>query len=110
MDKDKILIEVYGGTNQGCASGCSGCGQQFGCGTSTPTDKMVERLAEELNTGYGDKVEIRYIDTDQSGIKDFPVISQIIKAGYPFPITVIDGKPRLAGSINLEMIKQLLNI
>jgi hypothetical protein len=72
-------------------------------------DELVERLAGELHRSHGEKVEVKYIDTDQSGLEEFPLINQVIDAGYPFPITAVNGLPRLAGAINLEMICQLLD-
>lgn len=105
---EKILVEVYGGTNVSCGCSCTSCGPGVSCGPSTPMNELVDRLAGELNKSYGDKVEVKYIDTDQSGLAEYPMILKVIKAGYPFPITSINGLPRLAGAINLDSIKQLL--
>lgn len=71
-------------------------------------NELVDRLAGELNTSYGDKVEVKYIDTDQSGLAEYPMILKVAEAGYPFPITSINGQPRFAGAINLDSIKKLL--
>ncbi|NPV89860.1 MAG: hypothetical protein HPY50_03680 [Firmicutes bacterium] len=108
MADKKIQIEVYGGTSQSCSSACFSCGSQAACGDSTPMDQQVEHFIEELQESYGNKLEVKYIDTDQSGLKAFPVINKIVKAGYPFPITVIDGKPRWAGTISIDKVRRFL--
>ncbi|NPV93053.1 MAG: hypothetical protein HPY50_19985 [Firmicutes bacterium] len=108
MSETKFLVEVYGGVSQGCGCSCSDCGPSA-CGPSTPTDELVERLAGELKSSYGDKVEIRYIDTELEGLGAYPIIDKVISAGYPFPITSINGEPRLAGAINLDSVKKLLD-
>lgn len=109
MANDKVLVEVYGGTNQGCGSGCSACGPQAGCGPSVPTGELFISLDEELQNSHEDKVEVKYFDTDKDGLESYPLVRQAIEAGYPFPIIAVNGQPRLAGTINIEMIKKLLN-
>lgn len=105
---EKILIEVYGGTNQGWGCNCSDC-SPGSCGPTTPMEELVDRLAGELNDSHGEKVEVKYIDTDQSGLSLLPMISQVIEVGYPFPIIAVNGVPRLAGAINLDNLRKILD-
>ena len=90
-------------------AGCSACGIQSGCGPSVPMDEMFKRFAEELQNSHGDKVEVKHYDTDETGYEANPIISRALKAGYPFPITAINGQLRWAGTIDASVVKQLLN-
>lgn len=108
MADEKILVEVFGGTNQACGCSCSDCGPGA-CGPSAPMNELVERLADDLKSSHGEKVEVRYIDTNEQGLANFPSIRQVIEAGYPFPITSVNGQPRFAGAINLEAVQKLLD-
>jgi thiol-disulfide isomerase/thioredoxin len=108
MSEAKFLVEVFGGVSQGCGCSCSDCGPSA-CGPTVPTNELVERLAGELNSSYGAKVEVKYIDTELEGLEAYPVIDKVISAGYPFPITSINGEPKLAGAINLDSVKKLLD-
>ncbi|MBC7074883.1 MAG: DUF1462 family protein [Syntrophomonadaceae bacterium] len=75
--------------------------------------KEVEKLEEVLQESYGDKVEVKYIDLEKEGLDKYPLVSQVVERGYPYPITVINGEPRFAGAIMVPEIKksieQLLN-
>ncbi|NLU49691.1 MAG: hypothetical protein GXX09_04680 [Syntrophomonadaceae bacterium] len=66
-------------------------------------------LAKELSETYGEKVEVKYVDTREKGLRAFPLIARLTEMGYPFPIIAIDGKPRLAGAIDVEQIRAILD-
>ncbi|MEN6350709.1 MAG: hypothetical protein ABFD08_15105 [Syntrophomonas sp.] len=101
-----IIIEVFGGT---CASSCATCGGSCSTGGSGPQlEKEANQLAVDLKGQYGDKVEVRYIDTDQVGIAKYPMVSRAAKAGYTFPIVAVNGKPRLAGGLDLSSVREVL--
>jgi hypothetical protein len=104
---DKILIEIYDGTNQNCASGCSECGSQSGCGDAVPIQELVDNAAKELHKTFGETVKIKYIDTDVSGMTE--MCRKVVEAGHRFPITVINDQPRIAGAFNFNLIRQSLN-
>lgn len=74
---------------------------------------MAEKLTEDLKSAYGDKVEVKYIDADKTGLAAYPLVSQVLQMGYPYPITVINGEPKFAGGIMAPDIKtnidELLN-
>ena len=108
-DIDKILIEIYGGTNQACESGCSGCGTQASGCDEIPIEKLVDNAAQELHKTFGESVEIKYIDTDIIGLGNYELCRRVLEAGHRFPITVINGQPRIASAFNLDIIKQILN-
>ncbi|MGI5911795.1 MAG: hypothetical protein ACOX6E_04330 [Syntrophomonadaceae bacterium] len=52
---------------------------------------------------------MRYIDIDKVGMKEYPVIDQVIQMGYPYPITLINGEPKFAGGIMQPEIKSILD-
>ncbi|MGI6469682.1 MAG: hypothetical protein GXZ09_03770 [Syntrophomonadaceae bacterium] len=69
----------------------------------------MELLQAELQRVYGDRVQFACIDTTQTSLDSFPLISRVVQMGYNFPITAINGKPRLAGGIDIDQIKNLLD-
>ncbi|NPV89490.1 MAG: hypothetical protein HPY50_01785 [Firmicutes bacterium] len=56
---------------------------------------------------FGDKVDVKFFDTNKDGIKNSSV-EQIISMGYSFPVININGKPRLAGGVNIEKIREII--
>jgi hypothetical protein len=100
-----VKIEVYSRMSAGgggCSCGCSGC---------TPSDvkaefdamknKMVEQFGAET-------LEIDYIDTEGLTLVQYPEVEKVANAGYPFPITVVNGKPRWAGGMPTDSISQII--
>jgi hypothetical protein len=103
---DLMLIEVFGGT---CVSSCDTCAGSCSTGSSgTRLEKEVELLEFKLKEQYGDKVEVKYVDTDQVGLNVFPMVARAVRAGYTFPIIAVNGDPRLAGGIDFAAVHQLL--
>jgi len=66
-------------------------------------------LAKTLNQRYGNKVEVKYFDTDKKGLGAYPMVANVVRMGYAFPLVFINGEPRLAGGIDLEQIQNLLD-
>jgi len=54
-------------------------------------------------------VQVDYIDTAQTPLSSFPLISHVVQMGYSFPITAIDGQPRMAGGVDIDHVKKLLD-
>jgi len=103
---EKVDIKVYGGINAG-GGGC-GCG----CTTCTPADARAEyeQMKQALLSKYGEeKISLEFIETGGVNLSAYPEIEKIIRAGYSFPITVINGSPRLAGAISAESIVEIIN-
>lgn len=98
---ENVKIEVYGGINSGgggCACGCSGC---------TPSDAKAEyeAMKQEVLDKFGNTgLSLEFIDTDNTDLTVFPEVEKVIKAGYSFPITVINGNPKFAGGISAESV------
>jgi disulfide oxidoreductase YuzD len=69
---------------------------------------LTAEMTEELKKTYGDKVEVKYIDVDQVGLVNYPVMNQVLQMGYPYPVTLINGQPKFAGGIMTTEIKQLI--
>ncbi|NLX88746.1 MAG: hypothetical protein GXZ09_04965 [Syntrophomonadaceae bacterium] len=105
-NQEKIIIEILAGSAGGICS-CEGCAVGGCCGTADYS-AITKRVAEELQKQYGDRVEVKYIDIDESGLDDYPKLRNILSVGYKLPITVINGKPRLAGGVSLEHIRKLI--
>lgn len=102
---DKIKIEVYGGIytgGGGCSCGCSSC---------TPTDAKAEyeEMEKALLKKYGEEtLSLKFIDTGGVNLSAYPNVEKVIRGGYSFPITVVNGSPRLAGAISLESIVEII--
>ncbi len=52
-------------------------------------------------------LDFQYIDTGDK-LTEFPEIQRVISAGYPFPLTVVNGTPRLAGAISTESVTEII--
>jgi len=103
--KQPILIEVLNGTSPG-GGGCSCCASAGHCGT-TPEEEireMTDRLSDELLQSFGYKVEVKLINADAVGLSQYPLVSKVLQMGYPYPITLINGKPKFAGGIMTDDI------
>jgi len=70
---------------------------------------LTAKMSEDLKQTYGDKVEVKYIDVDQAGLADYPVMNQVLQMGYPYPITLINGQPKFAGGIMTQEVKQVID-
>ncbi len=102
---DIVKIEVYGGTNAG-GGGCS-----CGCTSCTPADAKAEfeAMKKVLVNKYGeDSLNLEFIDTANAKLEAYPEVEKVVRAGYPFPITVINGSARLAGAISPDSIDQII--
>ncbi|ADI02932.1 hypothetical protein [Syntrophothermus lipocalidus] len=110
MADEKVLVEVFDGKAVAIGCGCSApCGSDEGCGADISWKEATEKLACDLSRTYGEKVEVKYVDTREKGIKAYPMIQRLAEVGYPFPIISIGGKPRLAGAIDVEQIQSMLD-
>lgn len=104
---ETIMVEIFGGS---CGSSCASCGGSCStAGSGAEIEKEAGLLAEEVKKQYGQMVNVQYIDTDQKGLSQFPMVSRVVQAGYSFPIIAVNGKPRLAGAIDLESLRQILD-
>lgn len=101
---DKILVEVYNGkTDAGACSSCAG-----GCGV-IDAEGQFNDMKTALGAKYGDEqVEFKYIDTRDTGFGDYPQIVSVVRMGYSFPITVVNGKPRLAGAVPADAVEGII--
>lgn len=102
---DKIIIEVFDGVQMSGCSGCSGC-SAAGIGVKAATEQIASKIK---NMYHGQDIEIIYIDTAETGLTNYPAVRQAVNRGYSFPIISLNGVPRLAGAINLEDIKELID-
>ena len=100
-NKDRVRIEVYGGTNPN--SELNQSGKQ-----ATLELASYEDLVKELKKSFGNSVAIKYIDADVTGIQN-DKCRQLVEAGKPFPITVINGEPRIVGGIHIELVRRFLD-
>lgn len=102
---DIIKIEVYGGINAG-GGGCS-----CGCTACTPADAKAEyeEMKKILLNKYGEEIlSLEFIDTGGVKLSAYPEVEKVIRAGYSFPVTVVNGKPRLAGAISLDSVVEII--
>lgn len=108
MGSEKILIEVFNGLSGGCSS-CSGCSAASSCGPQVSPEESTADLAKALKEAYGDKVEVQYTDTSSEDLTNYATLLKLVQMGYSFPFVFIQGEPRMAGGIDVEQIKSLLN-
>ncbi|WP_054696989.1 hypothetical protein [Syntrophomonas palmitatica] len=103
----KVKIEILNGTNAS-GGGCSCCPSAGSCGTNPyeEYEAVVEKVSEDLKEKFGEQVTIQYINADQEGLGNYPLVSKVLQMGYPYPITVIDGEPKFAGGI---MVPELVS-
>jgi len=71
-------------------------------------EEMTDELSLELQQTYEDRLTVKYIDTRKAKLSEYPQVFQLIRMGYGFPIVAVNGKPRFAGGINPEMIKEII--
>ena len=110
-ENKSILVEVLQGTqvNTGGCSCCSGgCSSEESCGPTMDFADLTTKMTDELKQVYGDKVEVKYVDVDQVGLDNYPVMKQVLQMGYPYPVTLINGQPKFAGGIMTTEVKQLI--
>jgi len=66
-------------------------------------------MQKELLSKYGEeRLSIEFIDTGGIKLSSYPEVEKVIRAGYSFPVTVVNGSPRLAGSISLESVIEII--
>ncbi|MDD3365180.1 MAG: hypothetical protein PHZ03_09385 [Syntrophomonas sp.] len=102
---DIIKIDVYGGINTG-GGGCS-----CGCSSCSPADAKAEyaEVEKALLDKYGEEtLSLKFIDTGGVNLSAYPEVEKVIRAGYSFPITVVNGSPRLAGAISAESLIEII--
>ncbi|MDO4539696.1 MAG: hypothetical protein Q4B48_01155 [Syntrophomonadaceae bacterium] len=61
-----------------------------------------------LTAKYG-QIECEYIDTAEQDLSMFPEVEDVVKRGYSFPLTAINGTLRLAGVIAPDAIVEILD-
>lgn len=66
-------------------------------------------MTKMLSGKYGNRVEVRYFDTDLKAPGAYPLIANLIQMGYTFPLIFINGEHRLAGGIDFEKIQDILD-
>jgi disulfide oxidoreductase YuzD len=92
----------------GCSCCSGGCSSEADCGTTMDFANLTAQMSDELKKVYGDKVEVKYVDVDQTGLDNYPLMNQVLQMGYPYPITLIDGQPKFAGGIMTAEVKQVI--
>lgn len=107
MPGDDILVEVFDGVAPAGGWSCSsGCDPENGCGAVV--EEQALQLEQKLKEKYGKYISVKYIDTEKTGVKKYFTIARVVQMGYSFPIVAVNGKPRLAGGIDFEVIQNLI--
>lgn len=107
-NEGQVLVEVLFGSHVPTSGGWAGCSSAASCGSVDYADQ-TEKLADNLKAEFGDKVQVKFVDVEQTSLKDYPVVNQVLQMGYPYPITLINGEPKFAGGIMLPEIKSIIN-
>jgi hypothetical protein len=61
-----------------------------------------------LEEKYSDLVEIKYTDTSDENIGDYPEVAQVISQGYEYPITFVNGEARLASRVSVDSLVEII--
>ncbi|MDD3893900.1 MAG: hypothetical protein PHU36_02630 [Syntrophomonadaceae bacterium] len=101
---EKVIVEIFAGVNE-FRGGCAGCAG--GC-APVDTKQQYEDARKYLGEKYADLVEVKYVDTSEQNIADYPEVAQIIKRGYEFPITFVNGEARLASRVPVEALAEII--
>lgn len=108
MAQDKVLVEVFNGVSvSGCECSSGSCGSAV-CGPVPGLEMATENLRLRLQESHGDAVEVRYIDTTATGLAEFPLVARASAAGYAFPIIAVNGRPVLAGAVDVDEVRKVI--
>lgn len=66
-------------------------------------------MAEEFKEIYHDQVKVNYIDVDKEGLDNYPIMDRVLRMGYSYPITLINGQPRFAGALMKMEIREVVD-
>jgi hypothetical protein len=66
-------------------------------------------MANELKEIYHDQVTVKYIDVDKEGLGNYPIMDRVLRMGYSYPVTLINGQPRFAGALMKAEIKEAID-
>lgn len=101
---EKVLVEIFAGVNEvrGGWAGCAG-----GCGP-VDTKQQYEDAKKLLEEKYSDLVEIKYTDTTDQNLSNYPEVAQVISQGYEYPITFVNGEPRLASRVSVDSLVEII--
>lgn len=107
MPDKVIMVEILQGTQVGGGCSCcsSGCASAGSCGSTVDNEDLTRKLAEDLEKTYQDQVAVKYVDVDKEGLDKYPIMERVLRMGYSYPITLINGRPRYAGAIMVQEIK-----
>lgn len=111
-DNDQaILVEVLQGTQISGGCDCSGgCPSAGSCSGNTGNiQEMTANMAHELQITYGEKVAVKYVNVDESGLDNYPIMNRVLQMGYPYPVTLVNGEPKFAGGLMLAELKQIID-
>ena len=68
-------------------------------------EEQAQDLGQRLARYYGPRVVTKYVDALSPEMMDYPEALRLIThRNVPLPLVTVDGKPRFAGGISLEMI------
>lgn len=65
-------------------------------------------MEKALKESYAEKIEVKYINTEKTGFTDYPLIARVAQMGYPFPIIAVNGQPKLAGVIDAQSVREII--
>ena len=107
----RVLIQVFGTSMP--QGGC-GCGAGLGscCGpdddaavTTASQEEQAAELGERLVRYFGDRVVVEYVDVfSQAMARHRAALEVLVSENVPLPLISVNGEPRFAGGISLEMI------
>jgi disulfide oxidoreductase YuzD len=106
MGEDAQLMEI---AIFGYAAGAGACcDPSSGCCAPSPVD-VAERVAGMVSRQYGDRFQVKYVDTFSIDALDYSDVMQAIQEqNLPLPVLAVAGRPRLWGDFHLYDVAKLL--
>ena len=106
MPENKILIEVFDGSPISIVWG----GLPDSCGATELTEEATAELFKILNAKYGNRLEVKYIDTDLKAYGTYPQVDELAQQGSAFPLVFINQEFFMAGGIDAAKIQSRLEV
>ncbi len=78
------------------------------CGATELTEETTANLAKSLTAKYGNRVEVKYVDTDLKAYGTYPQVDHLTQQGHFFPLVFLNQEFLMAGGIDAAKIQSRL--
>ena len=76
------------------------------CGVDWASAEAIALATKQIKDRFGDRIELQYLDLAKPVTNPRALeLNQVIEnKNLPFPILIIDGKPRISGQFDIRML------